>query len=135
VVRRDRATGFTLIEVMVALAVVAIALVGLLGLQDQTLQSVVRASDMTTAALLAQELITRTETGQFPALGVTSGNFESLHPRRYPNFRWEQRVEASAVFPDIRKVRILVRYGPRLRRTFELTELLRNPLAQPQPGA
>src|SRR5215469_17657932 len=50
VVRRDRATGFTLIEVMVALAVVAIALVGLLGLQDQTLQSVVRASDMTTAA-------------------------------------------------------------------------------------
>jgi general secretion pathway protein I len=126
--------GFTLIEVMVALAVVAIALLGLLGLQHQTLQSVVRASQMTTAALLAQELMTQTETGQFPALGVTTGNFESLHPRRYPNFRWERRVEPSAVFPDIRKVRVLIHYGPRLGRAFELTEMIRNPLALPGQG-
>jgi type II secretion system protein I len=127
-------SGFTLIEVMVSLAIVAIALMALLGLQHQTLQSVVRASDMTTAALLAQELMTQTETGQFPALGVTSGNFETLHPRRYPNFRWERRVEPSAVFPDIRKVRILIHYGPRQRRTFELTEMIRNPLAIPSQG-
>ena len=129
------AAGFTLIEVMVSLAIVAIALVGLLGLQHQTLQSVVLASDMTKAALLAQEVITQTDTGPFPALGVTKGNFESLHPRRYTNFRWERRVEASAVFPDIRKVRVLIHYGPRLRRTFELTEMIRNPLMVPGQGA
>ena len=72
--------GFTLIEVMVSLAVISIALVGLLGLQHQTLQSVVRASEITKAALLAQELMTQAEIGQFPPLGTTSGNFETLHP-------------------------------------------------------
>lgn len=126
--------GFTLIEVMVSLAVVAIALVGLLGLQHSTLESVVRASDMTKAALLAQEVMTQTETGQFPNVGVTKGDFESLHPRRYPNFRWERRVEPSAVFPEVRKVTVMIHYGPRLRRTFDLTEMIRNPLAIPQPG-
>ena len=63
--------GFTLIEVMVSLAVISIALVGLLGLQHQTLQSVVRASEITKAALLAQELMTQAEIGQFPPLGTT----------------------------------------------------------------
>jgi general secretion pathway protein I len=123
--------GFTLIEVMVALAVVAIALVGLLGLQHQTLQSVVRASDMTKAALLAQELMTQTEGGPFPPIAVTTGTFDNLHPRQYPNFRWQKSVEASAVFPDVRKVRIRVLYGPRFGRTFDLVELIRNPLAIP----
>jgi type II secretion system protein I len=126
--------GFTLIEVMVSLAVIAIALMGLLGLQHSALESVVRASDMTKAALLAQEMMTQTEIGQFPNVGVTTGNFENLHPRRYPTFRWERRVEPSAVFPEVRKVTILIHYGPRLRRTFELTEMIRNPLAIPQPG-
>jgi general secretion pathway protein I len=129
--RARRHNGFTLIEVMVALAVVAIALVGLLGLQHQTLQSVVRGSELTKAALLAQELMTQAEIGQFPAVGVTSGTFETLHPRQYPNFRWEQSVEPSAVFQDVRKVRIRVRYGPRFSRTFDLTELIRNPLLVP----
>ncbi|HEV3114583.1 MAG TPA: prepilin-type N-terminal cleavage/methylation domain-containing protein [Candidatus Binataceae bacterium] len=132
--RFQAAAGFTLIEVMVALAIVAIALIGLLGLQHQTLQSVVLASDMTKAALLAQEVITQTDTGPFPALGVTTGNFENLHPRRYTNFRWERRVEASAVFPDIRKVRVLIHYGPRLKRTFSLTEMIRNPMMVPGQG-
>jgi general secretion pathway protein I len=130
-----KAAGFTLIEVMVALAVVAIALMALLSLQHQTLQSVVRASDMTKAALLAQELMTQAETGPFPALGTTAGNFENSHPRRFPNFRWQQIVEASAVFPDIRKVRIMVLYGPRFSRTFQVTELIRNPMALPQTGS
>jgi general secretion pathway protein I len=132
--RSTTATGFTLIEVMVALAVVAIALLGLLSLQHSTLQSVVRASEMTKAALLAQEVMTQTEIGQFPNVGVTTGNFENTHPRSYPNFRWERRVEPSAVFPEVRKVTVLIHYGPRLRRTFELTEMIRNPLAIPQPG-
>jgi general secretion pathway protein I len=129
-----KSAGFTLIEVMVALAVIAIALMALLSLQHQTLQSVVRASDMTKAALLAQELMTQAETGPFPGLGTTSGTFDSTHPRRYPNFRWEQRVEPSAVFPDIRKVQIRVRYGPHFSRSFQVTELIRNPLALPQNG-
>ncbi len=123
-----RQHGFTLIEVMVSLAVIAIALVGLLGLQHQTLQSVVRANEMSKAALLAQDLMTQAETGPFPPLGTTSGNFESMFPRQFPNFRWEQSVEPSAVFPDVRKVRIRISYGPRFSRAFQVTELIRNPM-------
>jgi general secretion pathway protein I len=126
--------GFTLIEVMVALAVVAIALLALLGLHHQTLQSVVRASDMTKAALLAQEVMTRTETGPFPDVGVSRGNFEGYYPGHYANFRWERRVEPSAVFFDIRKVSVIIHYGPTLRRKFELTEMIRNPMAVPPAG-
>jgi type II secretion system protein I len=123
-----RQRGFTLIEVMVSLAVIAIALVGLLGLQHQTLQSVVRANEMSKAALLAQDLMTQAETGPFPPLGTTSGNFESMFPRQFPNFRWQQSVEPSAVFPDVRKVKIRISYGPRFSRAFQVTELIRNPM-------
>jgi len=40
------------------------------------------------------------------------------------------------VFFDIRKVRIIIHYGPRMSRSFELTEMLRNPMAvAPGTGA
>lgn len=129
--------GFTLIEVMVALAVVAIALVALLGLQHQTLQSVVRAQQMTTAALLAQQLMTKAELQVFPPLGNSQGDFQDSYRGRYRNFRWRRDVTRSAVFPDVRKVHVRVLYGPNFGRHFDLTEMLRSPaplpVAQGQP--
>jgi general secretion pathway protein I len=48
------AAGFTLLEVMVALAIVAIALVPLLRLHLLSLDATMRAQGLTTATLLAQ---------------------------------------------------------------------------------
>jgi type II secretion system protein I len=124
----DHARGFTLIEVMLSMAVVAIALVALLGLQHQTLQSIIRANQLTTAAMLAQELVTEAELQVFPPLGDTKGDFQSTHRGQYVNYRWERDVEASAVFPDIRTVHVRVYFGNRFGRRFDLTELVRNPL-------
>jgi general secretion pathway protein I len=124
--------GFTLIEVMLAMAIVATALVALLGLQHQSLLSVARGQDLTRAALLAQEVMTAAELERFPALGQTHGDFANMHPKQYPNFRWMRAVEATALFPDVRKVKVRVLFGPRFSHSFDLTEFMHSPIPPDQ---
>jgi hypothetical protein len=85
---------------------------------------------MTQAALLAQALMADAEQTRFPEPGQLSGDFRKLYPGQYPNFRWQRIVEQSKQFPDIRRVRITVFYGPGFRHTFALTEFMHNPLPQ-----
>jgi len=126
--------GFTLLEVMIALAVVGIALVPLLMLHRQSIRSIIRSRETTCAALLAQEIMTRAELEKFPPLGVSSGDFQGFHPGLYPNFRWQRKVEPTPIFPDLRKVTVSVAYGPRFRRSFTLVEFLHNPLPMQPNG-
>jgi general secretion pathway protein I len=127
--------GFTLLEVMIAMAVLAIALLALLSLHHQSLQTVIRGQDLTRAAMLAQAVMSEAELERFPNLGVTKGDFNSLFPKEYPNFRWERTVAASGMFPDVRKVVVRVLYGPNLSRSFSLTEYLHSPVPIETPGA
>ncbi len=129
--RHDHARGFTLLEVMVAMAILGIALMGLLGLQHQSLQSVIRSQDMTQASMLAQTMITQAEIDRFPDVGATHGDFQAVFPGKYRNFRWEEVVSPSGVFPDVRKVKVVIFYGPNMRRTYSLTEFLHSPLPVP----
>lgn len=126
--------GFTLIEVMISLAIVATALVALLGLHHQNLRGVISSQERTRAAMLAQALITEAELERYPVLGQTSGDFRQLYPGQYPNFRWERAVQPTAVFPDVRKVTVRVLYGPRFRERFDLIEYLHNPLPPTPTG-
>jgi general secretion pathway protein I len=128
--RRAAAAGFTLLEVMIAIAVLGIALIALMALQHQDLQSVIRGQDISRAAMLAQTLMTQAEMERFPALGNTSGSFDQLFPGRYRNFRWTRAVTPSAVFPDLRQVEIRVIYGPHLGRSYGIVEFLHSPLPQ-----
>ena len=130
---RKRAAGFTLLEVMLAIAILGTALAGLLGLHHQSMQSVIRAQDFTRASMLAQAVLTEAELERFPDLGHTSGNFEASFPGQFRDFRWERVVEASSTFPDVREVKILVRYGPTLGNSFELVEFLHSPIP-PDPN-
>ena len=130
--RRDRPAGFTLIEVMFAMAILGISLMGLLSLQHQGLQSIIRSQDMTQAAMLAQTVITQAEFDRFPNLGRTAGNFEAMFPGKYRNFRWQRVVSNSGMFPDVRKVTVMVFYGPKLGRSFSLTEFIHSPLPPEQ---
>jgi hypothetical protein len=113
---------------MVAIAILGIALLGLLGLHHQSLQSVIRAQQTTRASMLAQAVMTEAELERFPDLGRTTGDFEASFPGEFGDFRWERLVSASAEFPDIRKVRILIHYGPTLGQTFSLVEFLHSPI-------
>ena len=65
--------GFTLLEVLLAIALLAIALPILLGLRNFDLELQERASELTAATLLAQEKLMETElSGQY-GIGETSG--------------------------------------------------------------
>ena len=125
---RPRARAFTLLEVMVAMAILGIALLGLLGLHHQSIQSVIRAQQTTRASMLAQAVMTEAELERFPELGRTSGNFEASFPGEFKDFRWERAVEASGMFPDVRKVKVLIRYGPTLSQSFSLVEFVHSPI-------
>ena len=125
---RRRARAFTLLEVMVAIAILGIALMGLLGLQHQSMQSVIRAQQSTRASMLAQAVMTEAELERYPDLGRTSGDFESSFPGEFPDFRWEREVAESGTFPDVRVVKVLIRYGPTLSQNFPLIEYLHSPI-------
>ena len=119
--------GFTLLEVMVAMAVLGIAMLALLTLHHQSLQSVIHSRDIARAGMLGQAVMTQAELEQWPQLGVTKGNFERLYPGKYQMFRWQRDVQESGVFRDVRKVRVIVFYGPKFSKTFSITEFMHNP--------
>ena len=82
-----RAAGFTLLEVLVAVAIVAIALVTFMGLHLRSLDATIRAQDLTTAVLLAQGKIATM--GEFPETGEEQGKFEGPELER---FQWATAV-------------------------------------------
>jgi type II secretion system protein I len=125
---RRRARAFTLLEVMIAIAILGIALLGLLGLHHQSMQSVIRAQQATRASMLAQAVMTEAELERFPDLGHSNGNFDGSFPGEFPDFRWERIVEDSGMFPDVRKVDVLIQYGPGFTQNFSLVEFLHSPI-------
>ena len=82
-----RAAGFTLLEVLVAVAIVAIALVTFMGLHLRSLDATIRAQDLTTAVLLAQGKMATM--GEFPETGQEQGKFEGPELER---FQWATAV-------------------------------------------
>ena len=107
--RRD-GRGFTLLEVLVAVAVLGLALVSLLSLHVRNIDLIGRDQRITEATLLARAIMSEVESGPFPDLGVESGDFELDYPERYPDLRWEREVTPTPV-PNVREVRVRVFRG------------------------
>ena len=118
---RSRAQGFTLIEVLVALTIVAFAFVGLLGLHNRNLAMVARDEDLTRATLLGRQFITEMELiEQFPETGTTRGEFSNA-----PGFYWEREVEDTDL-PTVRRVVVHVVWDPRMPNACELSYYIRD---------
>ena len=94
--------GFTLLEVLIALGILALALPILLGLRNWDLDLHARAKELTTATILAQEKLIETELGTLLPLGETGGEFLSDPPgiashRRDDESPVELSVEADCL--------------------------------------
>ncbi|NWF71836.1 MAG: type II secretion system protein GspI [Nitrospirae bacterium] len=108
--------GFTLMEVLIALAILALALPILLGLRNFDLDLHARAKDLTTATLLAQEKLAETELGPALPFGETRGEFlptplgsqpTAAITNRPSNYRWK-RIVSPTPLPLVREVKIQV---------------------------
>lgn len=92
--------GFTLIEVLVALAIFSLAALALLRLQGAALATTARLDERALAGIVAQNLAVEAMIAvQPPGFGVTSGE-ESNGGRAW---RWKRSVDRS---PDPRLQRI-----------------------------
>ncbi len=103
-IRNPKSKGFTLFEVMVAVAIMAFSLVSLLGLKNRSMQDVAVAEHITTATLLAKRVMTDTvmvkprlpleEEGEFPEEG-------------FKDFTWKKIVSPTPI-TQIMEVRVAV---------------------------
>ena len=89
------AAGFTLLEVLVAVAIVGVALVMLLRLHLLSLDATLAAQDLTTAVLLAEGKMA-TFMAESPDEGEEQGQFDGPNLER---FRWTTSVTEHALDP------------------------------------
>ena len=87
------ASGFTLLEVMIATAIIAIALVAALGSQSQSLSLANEAKFATTVAFLAQKKMAELEAEDPKKLRSDSGDFGE----DFPGYRWESEVDDATL--------------------------------------
>ena len=96
--------GFTLLEVLIALLVLALALLALTRTAAVQVQSFTELRERTLAGWLAQEILAETRIANpLPDPGRNNGQ------RRFAgrDWRWEVRVQATAV-PSIRRLDVSV---------------------------
>jgi general secretion pathway protein I len=91
--------GFTLLEVLISLAIVAIVLITCLRAQNQSIRLYQLSRDLTIATILARQKMGEIELAGFPELGEEEREFEDA----FPEFTWRQRVSETP-FEEARRV-------------------------------
>jgi type II secretion system protein I len=111
-VGRER-DGFTFLEVMVALAIIAVALTAVLGLQAQSVSMASEAKFYTIAPLLAQSKMAEMEMMEMGGLASSSGDFGE----DFPGYFWEISIsdvftsEPQSVSKDLERIDVKISWG------------------------
>lgn len=111
--------GFTLIEVMVAIAIISISLIVLLYAQNANITRSYHARCLTDAALLAQKILSENTSSK-----VELGSWEGKEEHDQVTLYWEKKVEPSIV-EGMRKVTIKISWGDKKAGTTYLLETYR----------
>ena len=93
--------GFSLIEMLVAMAVFALAAMALLNLSGESIRSAARAQDRTLGGIVADNVAAET------VLGLGDGAEEGRVSLAGRDWRWRRSVAATEV-PDLRRVEVQV---------------------------
>ena len=108
--------GFTLMEVLIAMSILALALPILLGLRNWDLNLHSRAADITAATMLAQEKLIEAELSLVYPIGETTGDFRNPPPgyqvpgdvaERAERYRWK-RIITTTPLTAVREVKIQI---------------------------
>src|SRR3990172_59933 len=103
-IRNPQSKGFTLFEVMVAVAIMAFSLVSLLGLKNRSMQDVLVAEHITTATMLAKRVMTDTVMVK-PRLPVEEeGEFPE---EEFKDYAWKKTISPTPI-TQIMEVRVAV---------------------------
>ena len=107
-VRTGTQRGFTLLEVLVALVIVALGLMAAFGQVNQTLTAANRLREKTIADWVAVDQMTkfRLTEDEFPAIGSSSNEVEMARTK----WLWTAKVSKTD-YPDLRQVDISVTYA------------------------
>ncbi len=110
---RDRKKGFTLLEVMVALSIIAIVLVSVYRMHAQTVSMNNEVRFYATAPMLAQIKMAEIESESLEDIGDDSGDYGD----EFPDYRWSiviDDVESTAlgnIAKDLKKIDLLISFN------------------------
>jgi general secretion pathway protein I len=110
---RDQKKGFTLLEVMVALSIIAIVLVSVYKLHAQTVSMNNEVRFYVTAPMLAQIKMAEIESESLEDIGDDSGDYGD----EFPDYRWNiviDDVESTAlgnIAKDLKKIDLIISFN------------------------
>ncbi|MCK5658077.1 MAG: type II secretion system minor pseudopilin GspI [Deltaproteobacteria bacterium] len=113
-------SGFTLIEVLVAVAILAIAMVAILKANVQNLDALTKSRETTTASLLAASKLAEIEAAGVANWGESQGDFGE----DYPEFTWQVETTSTEVEGLERIAVIVQRSGGVTGREVRIEELM-----------
>ncbi len=102
--RKGKEHGFTLLEIIICLGLIALVLVAVFHLQAQNLDLQSEAQFMTTANCLLQERLSQIQAQESIEAGTTSGDFG----KDYPEYTYTQEVSEVPDTETLFKVRVAV---------------------------
>jgi len=116
---KSKRSGFTLLEIMIALAIVSIAMVSLLALANRSIGVHDRLQRITAATLLAQQKMAETEVNARHGT-LQSADLQGEFSGPYTEYRW-RITYADMPLPSVQMVTVTVLWGDEERN--ELVDL------------